>query len=341
MVRSAKRLAFITLLAASLLPASLLAQPETQAKEEPQGYPVKVEGTEIFRIYEGIGNFSAGDRAAGASDRFRKLIYSPQTNLANIVVADSPYGTSILLGENILLVISDDDARHYHITRQALAQVLADRIRNTVAQAREQHTPRYLIRACIYAAVTLLIYVAVCWLLIRGTRWLLKVIEAKVTRLKGFRIQQSQIMAGKRIAAILMTAVRLLRILMLISLTWVFLATEFNYFPWTREHGEQLLNYVVRPVRLVGLAFLNYVPNLFYIAVIVAVMYYFIKLVRVVLREVEQGNIRISGFYPEWAQPTYKIVRFLLIAFTAVVIYPYLPGENSPAFKGVGLFIGV
>ncbi|HKD85007.1 MAG TPA: mechanosensitive ion channel family protein [Terriglobales bacterium] len=341
MVRSAKRLAFITLLAASLLPASLLAQPETQAKEEPQGYPVKVEGTEIFRIYEGIGNFSAGDRAAGASDRFRKLIYSPQTNLANIVVADSPYGTSIMLGENILLVISDDDARHYHITRQALAQVLADRIRNTVAQAREQHTPRYLIRACIYAAVTLLIYVAVCWLLIRGTRWLLKVIEAKVTRLKGFRIQQSQIMAGKRIAAILMTAVRLLRILMLISLTWVFLATEFNYFPWTREHGEQLLNYVVRPVRLVGLAFLNYVPNLFYIAVIVAVMYYFIKLVRVVLREVEQGNIRISGFYPEWAQPTYKIVRFLLIAFTAVVIYPYLPGENSPAFKGVGLFIGV
>jgi small-conductance mechanosensitive channel len=39
--------------------------------------------------------------------------------------------------------------------------------------------------------------------------------------------------------------------------------------------------------------------------------------------------------------PTYKIVRFLLIALTAVLIYPYLPGENSPAFKGIGLFIGV
>ena len=70
-------------------------------------------------------------------------------------------------------------------------------------------------------------------------------------------------------------------------------------------------------------------------------MYYVLKFVRLLAREVERGNIRIPGFYPEWVQPTYKIVRFLLIAFTAVMIYPYLPGENSPAFKGVGLFIGV
>jgi small-conductance mechanosensitive channel len=65
------------------------------------------------------------------------------------------------------------------------------------------------------------------------------------------------------------------------------------------------------------------------------------KFLRLVAGEIERGKIRIRGFYPEWSQPTYKIVRFLLFAFTAVVIYPYLPGENSPAFKGVGIFIGV
>jgi len=139
----------------------------------------------------------------------------------------------------------------------------------------------------------------------------------------------------------LMASVRLLRFLLLFLFTWIFLATEFNYFPWTRQHGARLLSYIGTPVRFIGNAFLSYLPNLFYIVVIVAVMYYVIKFVRVLAREVERGNIRISGFYPEWAQPTYKIVRFLLFAFTAVVIYPYLPGENSPAFKGVGIFIGV
>jgi small-conductance mechanosensitive channel len=56
---------------------------------------------------------------------------------------------------------------------------------------------------------------------------------------------------------------------------------------------------------------------------------------------VQAGRIRFSNFYPEWAQPTYKIVRVLIYAFAAVMIYPYLPGESSPAFKGISVFLGV
>jgi len=130
-------------------------------------------------------------------------------------------------------------------------------------------------------------------------------------------------------------------VVLVVGLTWVFLATEFNYFPWTREHGKLLLQYITTPLLFVVHGFLNYLPNLFYILVIVTAMVYVGKFVRLIAREVQRGNIRIAGFYPEWVPPTYKIVRFLLIAFTAVIIYPYVPGEGSPAFKGVGLFIGV
>ncbi len=320
----------------------LAAQPAPpQASQENAGYPVSIEGNEIFRVYEGIGSFTAQDRARSASERFRKLIYDPTADLAKITTADSSYGTSVLLGESLLLVVTDDDAKHYHVSRQGLATFLAGRIRDAINLARHQHSARYLIRAAIYGVVTLAIYLGIAWLVIRATRWLLHLLQAAATRIKGVRIQQSQIMAGERIAAMLMTAVRLARFLLLFFFTWIFLATEFNYFPWTREHGERLLNYIITPIKFVGMAFLNYLPNLFYIAVIVAVMYYVLKFIRVLAREVERGNIRISGFYTEWAQPTYKIVRFLLFAFTAVMVYPYLPGENSPAFKGVGIFIGV
>ena len=348
MVRSAERLSHRAFLAGWLFILFLAANPlwsqQTQSLEtthEEAGYPVTVEGNEVFRIYEGIGSFTAQDRAQAASERFRKLIYTPETDLANITTTDSPYGTTVMLGDNVLLVISDEDAKHFHVSRQALAKYLADKIRAAVSQARQQHTAGYLIRAAIYAFVTLLIYAGLVWLVIRTTRWLLKALQGRAARIKGIRIQQSQIMAGERIAAMLTTGVRFLRVLLLFTFTWIFLATEFNYFPWTREHGEQLLNYIMTPIQFVGRALLNYLPNLFYIIVIVAVMYYVMKIVRILAREVERGNIRISGFYPEWAQPTYKIVRFLLFAFTAVVIYPYLPGENSPAFKGVGIFIGV
>ena len=128
---------------------------------------------------------------------------------------------------------------------------------------------------------------------------------------------------------------------LVITLTWAFLGAEFRYFPWTREHGKLLLNYIATPVMFVIKGFVNYLPNLFYIIVIVTAMVYVMKFVKLLARELERGNIRLSGFYPEWVQPTYKIVRMLLFAFTAVMIYPFVPGEGSPAFKGIGLFIGV
>jgi len=338
-LRSAK---FLIVVSAFLLAATVItAQPVPQASQDNPGYPVTVEGHEVLRIYEGIGSFTAQDRAQAASDRFEKLIYAPATDLANIKSGDSPYGTSVVLGENVLLVVTDDDAKHYHLSRQALATFLAGRIRQAISEARLQHSSQFLIRAAVYAVVTLAIYLLIVWLVVHASRWLLTALRSMATRFKGIRIQQSQIVAGERLAAVLIAGVQLVRFLLLFIFTWIFLATEFNYFPWTRNHGARLLSYIGTPVRLVGQAFLNYLPNLFYIVVIVTVMYYVIKLVRILAREVERGNIRIAGFYPEWAQPTFKIVRFLLFAFTAVIIYPYLPGENSPAFKGVGIFIGV
>jgi small-conductance mechanosensitive channel len=57
--------------------------------------------------------------------------------------------------------------------------------------------------------------------------------------------------------------------------------------------------------------------------------------------QVERGKLVIPGFYPEWGQPTFNILRVLLIAFTVIVIYPYLPGSDSDVFKGVSVFMGI
>ena len=49
----------------------------------------------------------------------------------------------------------------------------------------------------------------------------------------------------------------------------------------------------------------------------------------------------MNGFDPDWAWPTYRLVRSLVIVFALVVAYPYIPGSESGAFKGISLFIGV
>ncbi|MGO9519754.1 MAG: mechanosensitive ion channel family protein [Candidatus Korobacteraceae bacterium] len=317
-------------------------QPAPSSGQEAHGYPVTVEGHEVFEIYEAFGPIPAHDRAETVSERLEKLVFTPGADLAAITTNDSEYGTDIRVGDNVLTIVSDEDAKRLHVPRAALAKYYANQIRNAVTQARHEHSAKFLVRAAIYAVVTFLVYVLAVGLVVIGARWFVKRLQRPGAPLfKGFKIQESEILAGQRFAVILVGLVRLLRGVIIFILTLVFLGTEFKFFPWTRLHGRQLLDYILIPLRFVGTAVLDYLPKLVYILIILAVMYYVMKFVRILAREFERGTIRIRGFYPEWIKPTYNIVRFLLIAFTAVVIYPYLPGENSPAFKGVGIFLGV
>lgn len=342
--RSFSRGVLAVLIATScfLAAARLAAQaPSPEPDQATQGYPVNVDGREILRIFENVGSFSAQERAQAVANRLQALVNDPTIDLDQIAVVDSPFGTSIELRDNVLLVVTDNDARHLQVSRSVVASYYLKQIREGIRAAREQHSKKFLIWAGVKALVTLLIYLLLLWIVIAGARRLLLVVLPVARQLDGIKIQKSQLLGGERIAALIGTLIRAARVILIVALTWVFLGTEFNYFPWTREHGKRLLGYITTPVGFVIRGFLNYLPNLFYIIVIGAVMYYVLKFLRVLAREIERGNIRIPGFYPEWVFPTYKIVRFLLIALTAVLIYPYLPGENSPAFKGIGLFIGV
>ena len=282
MVRLHSRV-ILKLLLAALLLASCVSTPRLVAQPVPQqeqptannpGYPVDVDGQEILRIFESVGSFSAEERANGVSRRLQKLVNDPSADLSQIKVVDTTFGTSIELGDNVLLVITDNDAHHLQVSRTVMAAYYLKRIRDGIAVARLQHSKEFLIWAAVYATVTLAIYLLLLWMVIVGFRHLLRVMQPGAAQLKGIKIQQTELLEGQRLAALIGGFVRALRVVLIIVLTWIFLATEFKYFPWTREHGKLLLNYIITPVLFVVHGFVNYLPNLFYIIVIVAVMVY-------------------------------------------------------------------
>jgi small-conductance mechanosensitive channel len=333
----------VVVLCLAIIPSAAQDQAASQPPSPPQnpGYPVSVDGSEILRIFESVGSFTAQDRAKAISARLQKLVNDPAADVNQIKIVETAYSTSLELGDNVLLVVTDNDARHLQVSRSVVAAYYLKQIRQGITIARLQHSKEFLIWAGIYAVLTLAIYLFLVWVVVVAFRRLLKGLQPAVAHMKGITIQQSELLEGRRLAEMVGGALRAIRVALIVGLTWIFLAREFTYFPWTREHGRRLLEYITTPLLFVFHGFINYLPNVFYILVIVTVMVYVMKFVRLIAREVERGNIRIPGFYPEWVPPTYKILRFSLIAFTAVMIYPYLPGEGSPAFKGIGLFIGV
>ena len=125
------------------------------------------------------------------------------------------------------------------------------------------------------------------------------------------------------------------------SLVMCGVTAALGIFPWTRGISAQLLGAVLTTLKAIGLAFAYYVPNVISIIVIIFVTRYIIKLIALVFTGMERGAISFKEFRREWTRPTFKIVRFLVIVFAAIAIFPYIPGSQSDAFRGVSVFLGV
>jgi small-conductance mechanosensitive channel len=124
-------------------------------------------------------------------------------------------------------------------------------------------------------------------------------------------------------------------------LAYSYLNTVLGLFPWTRPAALILFDLILNPLESLWLGFVNSLPDLVFLVILFLVLRYILKLLRMFFNQVARGRIKMRDFDPDWALPTHKIVRFLIIAFSLVIAYPYIPGSDSMAFKGVSVFIGV
>lgn len=172
----------------------------------------------------------------------------------------------------------------------------------------------------------------------RALRWL---DSALLPRLPGFAIQGRTLVPAQQVASVLKTAATLLSAAPFVLVVWLYMVLLFGIFPQTQKVSMRLVDYILDPLATIARACLDFVPNLFFIAAVVACTHYMMRLASLVVREVAAGRLTFPGFFPEWAEPTFQIVRFLSWSFALVVAFPYLPGAQSPAFKGVSVFLGV
>jgi small-conductance mechanosensitive channel len=112
-------------------------------------------------------------------------------------------------------------------------------------------------------------------------------------------------------------------------------------FPKTQDLTNTLLGWVLTPAKKLLHSIINFLPNLFTILVIYFFTSYLVKAIKYFATEIEKGNITLAAFHKEFAIPTFNILRFILYAFMLVIVFPYLPGSDSPAFQGVSVFLGI
>ncbi|MGE0471966.1 MAG: mechanosensitive ion channel family protein [Nitrospira sp.] len=156
-----------------------------------------------------------------------------------------------------------------------------------------------------------------------------------------FKIQRVEMLSGAQISDGLLVLLRTLRLAAYVTLTYLYVTSILGFFPATHKLSVELLNYLLEPIKMIAREFVASLPDVIAIAIIIVATNYVIKLIHMFFNGMERGAITFQGFHREWANPTYKIVRFFVLVLSAVAIFPYIPGSHSEAFRGISVFLGV
>lgn len=323
-------------------PADTVGPDTAAARAALVAEPVTLGADTLFWISVPLGPFTALQRAEAVRERLLGVARDPFARIDTVTILDIEGRSDVMLGERVLTSVTVEDARAANMERAELARLRANAIAEALGRTALSRNLRTVALGLLYTVLATLVLVFALRTL-RGifVRVRRQVRQWQSARLGSLRVQNLEVVSAARIGAALGALLTLLRVVVTLLLGYAYLLLVFSFFPWTSGVAARLVQYAIEPVVSVFGAFLDYVPHLFYIVVIVMATSYVLKLIRLMFDGVRTGAITLAGFFPDWADPTYKIVRFMVIALALILVWPHLPSSDRPEFKGVAAFIGL
>ena len=307
-----------------------------------KGVAVVVEGDSLFFLYVKRGGLSPALRAEQVSEKISKLgrVYNLQPD--SVYIESTDIVTEIMYEDKVLVSFTDQDGLWENLSRDDLAR----KYRTVIVQKLDEMKAEHSLWSLGKQILSFLAVVVIQILLIKLINWLYRKLKRRITRLKHSRLKPVvfhdyelfNIKSQVRMLVILANLGRYLLFLLQLVITIPIL---FYIFPQTEDLAWKIFSYIWTPVRSILKSIVEYIPNLFTIFVIYFVIKYVVKGLRYFADEIENEKLKIGGFYADWAQPTFHIVRFLLYAFMVALIYPYLPNSDSGVFQGISVFVGL
>lgn len=303
---------------------------------------VVVDGAVLFRI-RGTSAFPADKRAQSIAERIVAHAADPGFKREDLRIDESQPGVALVMaGSTRLMAVYAADAELEGVDARTLATTVVIRVGEALDAWRQDRLPATLVRNGLYAAGATLALGLGIWvgvLLMR--RWRGFAEKHIGTRIHDLKVFGFRVFGARQMWGVLNGALNLLWLAAVLMALHVYLSTVLLLFPWTRGFAIDLIALVVEPLRTIALGFLAALPDLVFLAVLFVLCRYVLKLIKLFFNNVGAGRLTLTDFEPEWALPTYRLVKALLIVITAAVAYPYIPGSNSDAFKGMSLLLGV
>lgn len=302
---------------------------------------VVYEGDSLFTINASLGPYSPVERADNVSDRLTTLADEINFVQDSFQVAEVRDFSIISYKDFVIMSVSDADAAPLGLPRKEIADMYVQNIKTAFIKHIEKRTPIEWLISIGLTILTLIGLIVIIFLINRLFKWVNKKLVNYEKSLKRKRKSVFRYLAPKGPEYFFIFVSNVVKFVLIVLILFFYLPLMFSFLPWTKGLVRQFYTYIADPVKYIVNGIVDFLPNLFYIIIIILVARYLLRILTYVSSEIGDEKLKLKGFHKDWAKPTLNIIKIIVYAFALVFMFPYLPGSDSPAFQGVSIFLGV
>lgn len=333
-------LIFLTCFISALVFPSFAAEPRQQPSEQERARTVYIFHQPIVMLRAKFGLTTPEERVLRIRNTLRNFTQADLREPLKIVPItryNQPGRLIVMNGKPLLLLAQADLDEGDDLTLDQAAQRVLVRMETQRTALRDQFDGGWLALSAVKTAAGLLGLILFFYGAYRSWRWVRRYYRRRIIANRSWLPQRWRRFTG----AIEARLYALLMILLGIVALYVWLSWVFSLFPWTRVWGTSLGDWSIRVLREIALSIASALPGLMIVLIIVLITAFILKLLKVVLNQVEAGRLQLPGIHPETVGATRKLISVVVWLFALSAAYPFLPGANSLAFKGISVFFGL
>jgi len=348
-IMSAGSVVIAALLGAALLgaqspqPASIGSSVIAAANPQPSGEMATLVffNRPILALRARVFGRSPQDRADTAVAALNELVGLGITGPVEVRKVD--LGEIVVVGSRPVFAVTAPDVDLLTgETTDDVAERAGARLRQALIDAGEARRPAAIVRAVALGLVALIAGLLALWGLARGYRRVVRsLITSAEKTIASSGLADLDLIRASRLLDLERYLASIVFLLLGVLVVYVDVTFVLRRFPFTRPWGESMRSFMLARVEDLGLHVLSAMPGLFTAALIALLARFATKMIKFWFDAVEQGRITPAWIYPETAQPTRRLLTVLIWLFATAVAYPFLPGNQSEAFKGISVFLGL
>ena len=306
------------------------------------GAPLIIDGDTLLVLYTRRGGILPEARVEDIREKIMEEGKRMTLFTDSIYIFDGEFTTDIMIGEELVMSVTDNDGLWQNKTRQELAAEYRTIIEAKIEQLHAQYGLKRKLMGVVYVLGAMLALGLLIWATNFCYRhWRYRLLRMLLRRTRPLAIKDYEVLNLHRQGILFLTGFNVLRYLIIFLLLFIFVPMFFVAFPETKSFTFTIFGYVWNPFVSILKSIVGFLPKFFQIVVIVFCFRYLVKGLHYLMNEIGSGRLKITGFYADWAQPTYLILRVLCYSFMIVMIWPLLPSSESEVFQGVSVFIGI